>query len=79
MAALPFTRCPRSMRHHNGTERVAIVDAGLAGLASGGVCITAVVLCIQTMACQVSGMRCVDKRGLAVSSLRFSAGKVVYR
>jgi monoamine oxidase len=32
MAALPFTSCTSSMRHHNGTERVAIVGAGLAGL-----------------------------------------------
>src|SRR5712691_4533695 len=32
MAALPFTSCASSMRHHNGTERVAIVGAGLAGL-----------------------------------------------
>ena len=32
MAALPFTSCVSSMRHHNGTERVAIVGAGLAGL-----------------------------------------------
>ena len=32
MAALPCTSCTSSMRHHNGTERVAIVGAGLAGL-----------------------------------------------
>jgi len=32
IAALPFTGCASSMRHHNGTERVAIVGAGLAGL-----------------------------------------------
>ena len=32
MAALPFTSCTSSMRHYNGTERVAIVGAGLAGL-----------------------------------------------
>src|SRR4030095_253662 len=32
MVALPFTSCTSSMRHHNGTERVAIVGAGLAGL-----------------------------------------------
>src|SRR4030095_5100908 len=32
MAALPFTSCTGSMRHHNGTERVAIVGAGMAGL-----------------------------------------------
>jgi monoamine oxidase len=32
MAALPLTSCTSSMRHHNGTERVAIVGAGLAGL-----------------------------------------------
>ena len=32
MAALPFTSCTSSMRHYNGTERVVIVGAGLAGL-----------------------------------------------
>jgi monoamine oxidase len=32
IAALPFTGCASSMHHHNGTERVAIVGAGLAGL-----------------------------------------------
>src|SRR5256885_16220889 len=32
IAALPFTGCASSMRQHNGTERVAIVGAGLAGL-----------------------------------------------
>src|SRR4029434_4303972 len=32
MAALPFTSCTSPMRHHNGTERVSIVGAGLAGL-----------------------------------------------
>ncbi len=32
MAALPFTSCTSAMRPHNGTERVAIVGAGLAGL-----------------------------------------------
>jgi monoamine oxidase len=32
MAVLPFTSCTSSRRHQNGTERVAIVGAGLAGL-----------------------------------------------
>src|SRR5215813_3331361 len=32
MAALPFTSCTSSRRHQHGTERVAIVGAGLAGL-----------------------------------------------
>ena len=32
MAALPLTSCTSAMRPHNGTERVAIVGAGLAGL-----------------------------------------------
>src|SRR5262245_47559088 len=32
MAVLPFTSCTSSIHHHNGTERVAIVGAGLAGL-----------------------------------------------
>ena len=32
MAALPYTSCTSSMRHDNGTERVVIVGAGLAGL-----------------------------------------------
>ena len=32
MAVLPFTELHERHRHHNGTERVAIVGAGPAGL-----------------------------------------------
>jgi hypothetical protein len=37
MVALPFTSCPRSLCHRNGTERMAIVGTGLASALVWGI------------------------------------------